>query len=61
MRLGVVCSGCCALWLFTALVGGCGPRHTADNEVAPDPNEPTPLTVRNDNLLDAIVFVYHDG
>jgi hypothetical protein len=61
MRLGVVGSGCCALWLFTVLVSGCGPRRAADNGVAPDPNEPTPLTVRNDNLMDAIVFVYHDG
>ena len=61
MRLGVVGSGCCALWLFTALMSGCGPRRAAENEVAPDPNEPTPLTVKNDNLLDAIVFVYHDG
>jgi hypothetical protein len=40
---------------------GCGGRHAAENDPAPDPEAPTSLTINNDNLLDAIVYVYHDG
>ena len=40
---------------------GCGGRHEPEGGAAPDPNAPTPLTINNNNWLDAIVFVYHDG
>jgi hypothetical protein len=46
---------------FIAGSTGCGARHEPEDGAAPDPSAPTPLTVSNNNWLDAIVFVYHDG
>jgi hypothetical protein len=53
-----------ALTLASSLVagsGGCGPRREPESGVAPDPGAPTALSITNNNWLDAIVFVYHDG
>jgi hypothetical protein len=54
----------CTLSLLVALVAGsvgCGGRHHVDEEPEADPNAPTPLTVTNNNWLDVVVYVYHDG
>jgi hypothetical protein len=42
------------------MAAGCG-RHRVEDEPETDPNEPTPLTVTNNNWLDVVIYVYHDG
>jgi len=64
MRFTLLRSASCTLMLLNSLIvaaSGCGGRHEADDEPAPDRDAPTALTITNDNLLDAIVYVYHDG
>ena len=50
------------LALVTGLAAGCG-RHRVEDEPDPegDAYAPTPLTVENNNWLDVVVFVLHDG
>jgi len=53
-----------ALSFLAALVAGpvgCGGHHQVDEEPEADPLAPTPLTVTNNNWLDVVVYVYHDG
>jgi hypothetical protein len=63
MRFTLLRSASCTLMLLNGLIAssGCGGPHAADNDPAPDPEAPTSLIINNDNLLDAIVYVYHDG
>jgi hypothetical protein len=54
-----------ALMLLAAVAGlsvGCA-RHEVDDEPEPgvDRYAPIPLTVENNNWLDIVIFVYHDG
>jgi hypothetical protein len=54
----------CVLSLLLSLVAGsagCGGRHNVEDEPDADPNAPTPLTVTNNNWLDVVVYVFHDG
>jgi len=53
-----------ALTLVACLAGGstgCGGRHDVVDEPDPDPLAPTSLTVNNNNWLDVVIFVFHDG
>ena len=53
-----------ALSLLLSLAAGsagCGGRHNVEDEPEADPNAPTPLTVTNNNWLDVVVYVFHDG
>src|SRR5262245_19043202 len=53
-----------ALTLVACLAGGSagsGGRHAVDDEPDPDPLAPTSLTVNNNNWLDIVIFVFHDG
>jgi hypothetical protein len=53
-----------ALSLAVSLVtgsAGCGGRNEPEGEAAPDPSAPVPLTINNNNWLDAVIFIYHDG
>ena len=53
-----------ALSLVASLVAGsagCGGHHQVDDEPEADPSEPTPLTVTNNNWLDVVIYIYHDG
>ncbi|MGE5688344.1 MAG: hypothetical protein ACM34D_12725 [Gemmatimonadota bacterium] len=49
------------LLALAAGAAGCGGHHNVDDEPEADPNAPTPLTVTNNNWLDVVVYVYHDG
>jgi hypothetical protein len=52
-----------ALALLAAIAAGaagCG-RHRVEDEPDTDPLAPTPLTVTNNNWLDVVVYIYHDG
>ena len=40
---------------------GCGGHHHPEDEPDVDPQAPTPLTVTNNNWLDAVIYIYHDG
>lgn len=40
---------------------GCGGHHNVEDEPDADPQAPTPLTVTNNNWLDAVIYIYHDG
>lgn len=51
----------CFLVGLAAAAAGCGGRHHPEDEPEADPNAPTPLTVQNNNWLDVVVYVYHDG
>ncbi len=53
----------CALFLAAVTVAssGCGGRHDFEEEPEADPQAPTPLTVNNNNWLDVVVWVLHDG
>jgi len=53
----------CLVGLFGIGLAGCGGRHNPADEPEPeaDPQAPTPLTVDNNNWLDVVVFVFHDG
>jgi len=48
------------LGAIAAGAAGCGP-HRVEDEPDTDPLAPTPLTVTNNNWLDVIVYIYHDG
>jgi hypothetical protein len=67
MPIALVAARCAgySLILASALVAGSagcgGGRHEPESAAAPDRNAPTALSVTNNNWLDAIVFVYHDG
>jgi hypothetical protein len=54
-----------AVSLMAALGVGasaCGHHNAQDEaEAEADPLAPTPLTVENNNWLDVVIFVYHDG
>src|SRR5882724_13367203 len=52
--------GICLLTVLAAS-WGCGGRHNVEDEAEADPQAPTPLTVDNNNWLDVVVFVFHDG
>jgi hypothetical protein len=48
--------------LGSLLLGAaCGGHHNVDDEPDADPQAPTPLTVTNNNWLDAVIYIYHDG
>ena len=51
------------LSLLTALTlaVGCGGHHEVDDEPEADPQAPTPLTITNNNWLDAVIYIFHDG
>ena len=54
-----------ALVLFAAVAGltiGCA-RHQVEDDAEPEEDlyAPTPLTVENNNWLDVVIFVFHDG
>jgi len=53
----VLCTGAIA-----AVAAGCA-RHKVEDaaEYEEDLNAPTPLTVDNNNWLDVVIFVFHDG
>ncbi|MGE5230613.1 MAG: hypothetical protein ACM3NS_02660 [Deltaproteobacteria bacterium] len=54
----------CVLSLLLSLVAGsagCGGHHNVEDEPEADPDAPTPLTVTNNNWLDVVVYVFHDG
>ena len=53
---------CCTLALVASFSGaiGCG-RRAPETGAAPDRDAPIPLTIDNNNWLDATIFVYHDG
>jgi len=50
------------LGLVAGLAAGCG-RHRVEDDVDPEADlySPTPLTVENNNWLDVVVFILHDG
>jgi hypothetical protein len=52
--------GAVAVALVALIAAGCG-RHHVEDEPDTDPLAPTPLTVTNNNWLDVIVYIYHDG
>ena len=54
--------GLLLLAFVTGLAAGCG-RHRVEDDVDPEADlySPTPLTVENNNWLDVVVFVLHDG
>ncbi len=56
-------TGCVLSLLLSLAAGsaGCGGRHNVEDEPEADPNAPTPLTVTNNNWLDVVVYVFHDG
>lgn len=54
-----------ALVLLAAVTGltiGCA-RHQVEDDAEPEADlyAPTPLTVENNNWLDVVIFVFHDG
>jgi hypothetical protein len=50
------------LAVVAGLAMGCA-RHAVDDDVDPEADRfaPTPLSVENNNWLDVVIFVYHDG
>lgn len=50
------------LAVVAGLAAGCG-RNKVEDDADPeaDPYAPTPLTVDNNNWLDVVIFVFHDG
>lgn len=62
-RMKTLCQAGHMLSLLAALTlaGGCGGHHNVDDEPDVDPQAPTPLTITNNNWLDAVIYIYHDG
>jgi hypothetical protein len=50
-----------ALLALVTLGAGCGGHHRVEDEPEEDLDAPTPLTVTNNNWLDAVIYVFHDG
>jgi hypothetical protein len=48
------------LAVIAAGTAGCG-RHRVEDEPEVDALSPTPLTVTNNNWLDVVVYINHDG